>query len=105
MDHFKLFYFYFKEQYENEFELVIDEFQNIRNDLNTNKCEMLDKMLDERDKYQSIDIVDYTNYCINDFKMYFDLKNYKHPQIQTKSDYVETLEWRYRPLNCMKQRK
>ena len=46
-------------------------------------------MLDERDKYQSIDIVDYTNFCINDFKMYFDLKNYEHPTSQTKCDYIE----------------
>ena len=59
--------------------IVIEEFQNIRNDLNINKFELLDKMLDERDKYQSIDIVDYTGYCINDFKIYFDLKKYKHP--------------------------
>ena len=49
--------------------IVIEEFQNIRNDLNINKFELLDKMLDERDKYQSIDIVDYTNYCISDFKI------------------------------------
>ena len=62
MDHFKLFYFYFKEQNENEFEIVIEEFQNIRNNLNTNKCDLLDKIIDERDKYLSIDIVDYTGY-------------------------------------------
>ena len=83
--------------------------------MNINKFELLDKMLDERDKYQSIAIVDYTSYClkvdplasfcINDFKMYFDLKKYEHPQNQTKCDYIETLEWEFRPLNCMKQRK
>ena len=54
MDYFKQFYFYFKEQYNDEFDTVMVVFQNIRNEINVNKCELLDKMLDERDKYQSI---------------------------------------------------